>query len=145
MVRPFRVVDAEQAVEDSPVMTQTLSPRRVTVGAPSGPDEHGHRSGTALAFTALFLGYPLWWLLGVAAGLPLIVAGIMGLDLSRRRSIAVPPGWMLWMLFLAWMGLGVLLLGSDAPGAVPGGMDATRLLVFVYRVAWYVACTVVLL
>jgi hypothetical protein len=138
-------VDAEQAVEDSPVMTQTLSPRRVTVGAPSGPDEHGHRSGTALAFTALFLGYPLWWLLGVAAGLPLIVAGVMGLDLSRRRSIAVPPGWMLWMLFLAWMGLGVLLLGSDAPGAVPGGLDATRLLVFVYRVAWYVACTVVLL
>lgn len=129
-------------------MTQTLSAPRPTGAGPHplpADDQEEGRSPSARAFTALFLGYPIWWLLGIASVLPLAVAGVMALDLSRRRTVVVPRGWLLWVLFLAWVSLGVLLLGSNAPGAVPGGLDGTRLLVFVYRVAWYLACTVVLL
>src|SRR5919112_3560017 len=127
-------------------MTQTLAARRVHRDVSRiVPVEDETRSGSARAFTALFMGYPLWWLLGIASVFPLAVAGVMAVDLSRRGRIAVPRGWMVWLLFLTWVGLGVLLLNSDAPGAVPGGLDGSRLLVFAYRVAWYVACTVVLL
>src|SRR4051794_20908491 len=70
------------------------------------------------AFPLLFVGYPIWWLLGIAAVLPLAVAAVMALDLSRRRTIPVPRGWTLWCLFLVWVLLGALLLGADAPSAV---------------------------
>ena len=36
------------------------------------------------------------------------------------------------------------MLWIDAPGAVPGG-DSSRLLVFVFRLSWYLACTIALL
>jgi hypothetical protein len=131
------------------VHTLSAAPGGARPGAapPAARDtEDSTRPSSAVrAFTALFLGYPIWWLLGIASVLPLLVAGILTLDLSRRRSILVPRGWMVWLLFLGWVALGIVLLASDAPGAVPGGLGGSRLLVFVYRVAWYVACTVVLL
>ncbi len=50
-----------------------------------------------------------------------------------------------WLLFLLCVAGGVLVLGTDAPGAVPGGFGSGRLLVFGYRLAWYLACTALLL
>jgi|tagenome__1003787_1003787.scaffolds.fasta_scaffold20966601_2 hypothetical protein len=133
-------------------MTDTLPARPARATSATRP-HHGHApvdelevpSSAGRAFTWLFVGYPLWWLLGVASVLPLAVAGVMALDLSRRRTILVPRGWSVWCLFLVWVLLGAFLLGVDAPGAVPGGLSGSRLLVFGYRVAWYVACTVALL
>jgi hypothetical protein len=133
-------------------MTDTL-PARSLGGRPTTrlhrrqpADEEVPGAGHAgRALTWLFVGYPIWWLLGIASVLPLAVAGVMALDLSRRRTIVVPRGWTLWCLFLVWVMLGALLLGVDAPGAVPGGLSGTRMLVFGYRVTWYVACTVALL
>ncbi len=95
-------------------------------------------------FTALFLGFPLWWLLGLRTVLPMLVVVVMLLQLSRRRVLRVPPGFGIWLLFLAWVAIGALVLWADAPGAVPGG-GSSRTLVFAYRLAWYTAATVFLL
>jgi len=103
------------------------------------------RSGRAAErwFVVGIAGLPVWWLLGVASLVPLVLAVPLYRDLRRRRSVRVPPyfGW--WLLFLVWVVLGVGTLWAAAPGAVDdGGMG--RLLVFGYRLGWYVACTVLL-
>ncbi|GAA1510067.1 hypothetical protein [Nocardioides humi] len=88
-------------------------------------------------------GLPVWWLLGVASLVPLLLAVPLGWDLWTRRRIALPPhiGW--WLLFLAWVLLGVGTLWAAAPGAVDDG-GAGRLMVFGYRLGWYLSCTVLL-
>lgn len=92
-------------------------------------------------------GYPLWWLLGLDQLLPLLLAVPMGLAVLRRQAPlrawrGTGAGW--WALFLVWALLGLATVGSDAPAAVPG-TDGGGLLVLGYRLAWYVACGVVLL
>ncbi len=89
----------------------------------------------------LVLGFPLWWVLGLASSMPVLLAVPLALQLARRRDLPLPRGFGWWLLFLAWVCLGALVLWVDAPGAVPGG-DPTRLLVFGYRVAWYGTVTV---
>ena len=94
--------------------------------------------------TLLVAGFPLWWLLGMSAVLPIVVAIPLLLQLARKRSIAVPRGFGWWLLFLVWVLAGVFLLWANAPDAVPGG-GISRLLVFGYRFMWYSSCTVMLL
>ena len=120
--------------------------RAVEVDDPEGPaPARGRGSWPAhWPLTALLLGYPLWWVLGIDSLLPLLLAAPMAAQLWRRRTLRLPAGFGFWVLFLVWVLLGVVLLWADAPGAVPGG-DSSRLLLFAYRIAWYVACTVVLL
>ncbi|MFS3128107.1 hypothetical protein ACLM5J_06855 [Nocardioides sp. Bht2] len=99
-----------------------------------------------LPFAVIFLGFPLWWVLGVTALLPLGIAALLAVSLLRRREpLHLPGGTSLWLLFLAWVLLGAFVLGIDAPGAAPGGDGAGRAMVFGYRLAWYLACTAVLL
>jgi hypothetical protein len=90
------------------------------------------------------LGFPLWWALGLRTILPMALSLVMLDQLMRRRRIALPSGFALWALFLAWFALGIFVLFADAPGAVPGG-DASRFLVFAYRAAWYATVTIALL
>lgn len=115
---------------------------------PARPSATGPRRRRPLPahwpLTVLIGGYPLWWVLGLDSFLPLLLAVPMAAQLLRRRTLVLPPGFGWWVLFLTWTVLGVALLWSDAPGAVPGG-DSSRLLVFAFRLAWYAACTVVLL
>lgn len=89
------------------------------------------------------VGLPVWWLLGLASVVPLLVAVVLLLDLRRRRRVLVPSGFGWWLLFLAWVLLGVGTLWAAAPGAVDGG-GTGRLLVFGYRFCWYAASTIVL-
>jgi hypothetical protein len=100
------------------------------------------RAGWPLS--ALFLGYPLWWLLGVEEILTIALAVPMALALYRQRRVEVPPGFLLWVLFLVSVTVGVLVLQVDAPGAIAGDSNA-RYLTWAYRLMWYLACTVVLL
>ncbi|TPW76409.1 O-antigen ligase family protein [Schumannella soli] len=85
-------------------------------------------------FAAVFLGYPLWWLLGVGDLIFVAAAVVMALHLARRGRLEVPRGFGLWLLFLAWMLASVI--GIDSGG---------RLVGFVYRAALYLAATVLLL
>ncbi len=92
----------------------------------------------------LVIGFPLWWLLGLSAILPILLTLPLLRQLAKKRSILVPRGFGWWLLFLIWMTAGVTLLWANAPGAVPGG-GFSRILVFGYRFLWYASCTVVLL
>lgn len=89
-------------------------------------------------------GYPLWWLIGIASIMPMLMSIVMARQLWRSRPILLPRGFAFWVLFLVWVPLGALTLWVDAPGAVPGG-DITRLVPFAYRLAWYLTVTIVLL
>jgi hypothetical protein len=72
------------------------------------------------------------------------LALVMVDQLLRKRRLVLPGGFTLWLLFLAWVALGVFVLFAEAPGAVPGG-GSSRYLVFGYRLAWYLTATVYLL
>lgn len=96
--------------------------------------------------TLMFVPFPLWWVLGLTVIAPLALSMVMAFQLYQRRAtLLTPPGFRLWLLFLAWVALGVLVLWVDAPQAVAGGGGFSRLLIFGYRFALYSAATVVLL
>src|SRR6266516_3377728 len=73
--------------------------------------------------TALLAGYPLWWALGLAEymfallAIPM-VAGMYAWKVRQRRSIRLPPGFGLWLLFLVVMLAGVAMLTLTAPDTV---------------------------
>ncbi|WP_242609019.1 hypothetical protein [Actinomadura formosensis] len=91
------------------------------------------------------LGFPLWWILGLANVMLLLVNVPMAMTLWRRRgTLVAPSGFGAWLFFLVWVVLGVLVLWADAPLAEPGG-GFSRLLVYGYRLAWYLSFTIVLL
>lgn len=94
--------------------------------------------------TLLLAGYPVWWLLGLSAMAPLLVAIPMALQLIRAGRVRAPRGFGWWVLFAVWVAASVTMLWVDAPGAVPGG-GTSRLLVYAFRAAWYLACAIVLL
>lgn len=94
--------------------------------------------------TVLVVGFPLWWALGLAAIMPLLMAVPMAVQLYRRHPIRLPDGFGWWLIFLVCVAASVTMLFVDAPGAVPGG-GPSRLIVFGYRLAWYLTCGIVLL
>lgn len=96
--------------------------------------------------TVAFLGFPLWWALGLGALIFMVMAVPMAALLwSRRRSLVVPGGFGAWLLFMVWVLLGAVVLWADAPGAIPGDGGFSRLLVYTWRLGWYVTFTIVLL
>ena len=111
--------------------TALISPRRQVL-APGWP------------LTLVFVGFPLWWALGVSHFVFIAAAVPMATWLLRRRPTFVPKGFGAWILFLIWIIAGAALLWADAPNTqqVTG---AGVMLPYAYRVAWYLACTVVLL
>lgn len=92
----------------------------------------------------IVFGYPVWWLIGIASIVPMLMAIVMARQLWRFRPILLPRGFGFWALFVLWVALGVFTLWVNAPGAVPGG-GPTRLVPFGYRLAWYLTVTIVLL
>ncbi len=91
------------------------------------------RSLPAWPFTALFVGYPVWWLLGVVDVVWIAAAMVMGWLLLRRGGTRLPLGTGVWLLFLLWALCSVIELPS-----------ATSAVAFAYRYAIYLSCTVLL-
>jgi hypothetical protein len=91
-----------------------------------------------------YVAYPLWWLLGLRSFVFLLAAVPMGFELLRRKHLLAPRGFGVWLLFLAWVAGGLVLLGADAPGAKAGTIG-TRYLSAGYRLSWYLALTIALL
>ncbi|MCU1616356.1 MAG: hypothetical protein JWO98_3896 [Frankiales bacterium] len=120
--------------------TPITAPPPAEVTGPRGP-----RSRAGWPLSVVFIGFPLWWVLGLGALIFMIMAVPMAVFLYRRRaSLVVPRGFGAWLLFLTWALLGIAVLWADAPGAVPGG-GISRALVFGWRMAWYASCTIALL
>jgi hypothetical protein len=94
---------------------------------------------------ALYLGFPLWWVLGVSELAFIAVAIPMGARLVRQRPVRLPRGFGLWLLFLLFLLVGVFVLQASAPGSIQTDGGFGRYLTFSYRVAVYLAATVVLL
>lgn len=110
-------------------------------GRPSAPGRL--RPGWPLA--ALYLGFPIWWALGLAQLAFFVAAAAMAVILYRRhRPLRVPHGFVLWVLFLVWMLLGLFVLKAQAPDTLPG-FGLARVAGFVVRAGWYASVTVVML
>lgn len=108
-------------------------------------DNLRERLGPGWPILVVFGGFPLWWLLGLSTFLFLAACVPPAMYLWRNRErVVVPRGFGAWLLFLAWVMLGLGVLWAQAPGAVvDGGLG--RLFVFLWRLSWYLAATVILL
>ena len=93
---------------------------------------------------ALYLGFPIWWALGLAQLIFFVMAVAMAVILRKKGSLRVPRGFGLWLLFLIWMFAGLLLVRADAPQTLPGG-GIGRVFGFGVWAGWYVAITIVML
>lgn len=101
------------------------------------------RPGWPLA--ALFMGFPLWYLLGLSVVAFYVAALPMASYLYRRRErLVLPRGFGLWFLFLIAVGLSAFMLPVNAPFAVPGFGLPGRVVTYAFMVAWYLSATVVL-
>lgn len=90
----------------------------------------------------LLAAFPLWWLLGLGQFIFWIMAVPMVLDLLRRPSIKVPPGFGLWGLFLVWTAVSVAFIGMRPTDTVAG---SAGLLGYLMREVNYLVVTVALL
>jgi hypothetical protein len=100
------------------------------------------RPGWPLAL--LFYGFPLWWALGLAHFIFFIVAVPMAIELMRRSPVRAPRWFGLWLVFLAWVLLGLITLWTHAPGTTySAGLG--RLIGFGLNYLWYISATIVLL
>lgn len=97
-----------------------------------------------LPLVALFGGIPIWWALGLFQIAFIVFTIPMLVHLLRQRWVLVPNGFAIWLLLLAWVAGGILVLQVDAPGAVPGESPA-RYLTFALRMTWYLCATVAML
>jgi len=99
--------------------------------------------------TALLAGYPLWWALGVAEYMFVLLAipmagRIYAWSMHGRRRIRVPPGFTLWLLFLLCVLAGATVLSVTAPGTIASPVS-NRVIAYAVRTAQYFGVTVLLI
>lgn len=109
--------------------TQTRAPRTGSALNPAWP------------LTIPLVGLPIWWLLGLWQLMFFAMAVPMAIYLLKQRSITMPRGFGLWLVWLAWLLTGLLVMQVDAPGTVPG-VNMNRYLSFGFRFGWYVVATI---
>lgn len=90
-----------------------------------------------------FAGYPVWWALGLTLPATIFTVGLLAIRL-RHRKLRWPHGSSWWLLFLAWVLVGALVVQVDAPYAVHG-WNTNRFFTWAFRLLWYVAATVIML
>lgn len=92
----------------------------------------------------LLVGFPLFWALGLASFATIIMALPMAVELLRRRPVALPRGFSIWLLFLVWSVAGLFVLSVNPVGTVPQSVS-TRIIAYSLREATYLSVTVVML
>jgi hypothetical protein len=99
--------------------------------------------------TALVVGYPIWWALGIAdfmwivLAVPMIVR-MVAWHAHDNRRVRVPPGFGIWLLFLICALAGVAVLTLSAPGTVASALSH-RVISYGDRNLNYLGITVLLL
>jgi hypothetical protein len=99
--------------------------------------------------TTLLIGFPVWWALGLADFMWVILAFPMICQMVAwhtrgQRRIKVPPGFGIWLLFLVIAVAGIAAISQTAPGTVASPVSH-RILSYGNRIADYGGLTVLLL
>jgi hypothetical protein len=92
----------------------------------------------------LLVLYPLWWLLGLGTLIVFVLAIPMVVHLARRRPVLVPPGFGLWLAFLAVAVASTAMLGANPPGTLPESASH-RVIGVAFTLAGYLAATIIVL
>ena len=124
-------------------MSVAVAERRVRAASPT-PKASARFLKPGWPLSVLFLGFPLWWALGLAQLIFFLMAAAMAVILHKQGSLRVPHGFGIWLLFLAWMLAGALLVKANAPDTVPGG-GLGRLAGFGVWGLWYLSITIAML
>jgi hypothetical protein len=82
---------------------------------------------------ALFIAFPLWWVLGLGNLIWLLLAVPMALALIVRGRVRAPRGFGIWLLFLFWILVSALAIND------------IRIVGWAFRAALYLAATVLFL
>jgi len=69
-------------------------------------------------YLALFVLYPVWWLLGLTAVILPMLGAICLFLMVLRGWIRLPPMWMCWVAFLIWMAASAAMI--DSGGRIVG-------------------------
>jgi hypothetical protein len=122
---------------------------RLRVGRRTGPGRGPLARHPAWPVVALLIGYPLWWALGLADFMWIILAVPMALRILAWRAygsrrLRLPPGFGIWLLFLLCSAAGVAVLTLTAPGTVPSPVSH-RVLSYGDRTLTYLGVTILLL
>jgi O-antigen/teichoic acid export membrane protein len=120
----------------------------VIENAPALPRESWLARHPAWPVTLLLAGIPLWWALGVADYMVILIAipmaaRIYAWSAQGNRRIRVPPGFALWMLFLVCTLAGAATLSLTAPGTAASPVS-NRMISYAIRTAGYLGVTVIL-
>ena len=136
-------VPVTPAPEPTPAVPTAAQPTRPAPVATRWR-RHPKRLPTAWPLTALFVLYPLWWALGLPSFIFAILAVPMAVQLWRRGSVRVPPGFGFWLILLVWVAVSVVMMNLTPPGTLtPSGSG--RYIGWIIRVANFVALTVAML
>jgi hypothetical protein len=112
--------------------TTTIAPRRIRSLASDRPGWAHFPQGWQPY--AIFLGLPVWWLLGLSFFMwPLITLPLV-YPLFRRGELRVPRRFGIWLVFIAWM------VASGVELASP-----TRAIAWSWRLSFYLSATVLFL
>lgn len=120
--------------------------RRMLVQNPTsesldGASRHWLRPGWPVGL--LLVGAPLWWAAGISDLILPILAAPLAWQLRKRR-IRTPPGFWIWVLFLAWVAVSAVMLNYTVPNtAISEGIG--RYIAYTVRFLQYIAVTVILL
>ena len=108
-------------------VAQTAAPGPDTQGELDGPDKL-----PAWPVAIAFVGFPLWWLLGLGDMAWPLFALVMFLALARTKRLRAPRGFGMWLLFMVWMLCSMVQLD-----------EAVRVIGFFYRYSMYLAATII--
>ncbi|TDU87110.1 hypothetical protein EV138_0627 [Kribbella voronezhensis] len=115
----------------------------VSAAAVAGPRRR-RRWSAGWPLSVLFLGFPLWWVLGLTEFAFFLAAIPMAWSLISRRTVIAPRGFGWWIGFLAVVLVSGTMLTTDAPFSNLSPLGNT-LLTYTFRLIWYLSVTIVLL
>lgn len=103
----------------------------------------------AWPIVAVLAGWPIWWALGIGSQIFILAAIPMIRRMYRARmksgrSIRVPPGFGIWVLFLIVMIGGIITISVAAPETIQSSVG-NRILAYADRTLSYGGATVILL
>ncbi len=129
-------------------VTTITRPAAASTTSPGGRGDGWLARHPAWPVAALLIGYPVWWALGIADFIWILLAiPMLNRMLAWRafgRRIRLPPGFGIWLLFLICAAAGVVVLSLTAPGTVPSPVSH-RVISYGDRTLGYLGVTVMLL